>query len=347
MTAQDTIAKRLRRQSELCEQIGSPLYADLLDRAARDVEARGPCWDVLAGHEHDVRGSVLALRFLGAVHRLALTGRAPDLARAYEASREAAGSVDAWPAFRAAVADNIEALREGVRRGVQTNEVGRSGALLGGFLLVARETGLPLRVLEVGASAGLNLRWDAFRYEADGAGWGERDSPVRIEVAPPLDAPATVADRLGCDPNPIDVSTEEGRLTLLSFVWPDQRWRWELMRAAIDVAARVPAMVQRRGAADWLEEHLATPAEGRATVVFHSIVMQYLPEDERARVEALLRAAGERATASAPLAWLRMEPGTPELAGVWLDLWPGGRHAKIASAGYHGRPVDWSGWEDA
>jgi hypothetical protein len=39
-----------------------------------------------------------------------------------------------------------------------------------------------------------------------------------------------------------------------------------------------------------------------------------------------------------------MEPETVERAGVWLDLWPGGRHAHIASAGYHGRPVEWEGW---
>ena len=102
----------------------------------------------------------------------------------------------------------------------------------------------------------------------------------------------------------------------------------------------VPAVVDRSGAGDWLAEQLAEPVEGRATVVFHSIVMQYLPEAERQRVEQLLREAGERATPSVPLAWLRMEPETMDRAGVWLDLWPPGRHAQIASAGYHGRPVE-------
>ena len=79
-------------------------------------------------------------------------------------------------------------------------------------------------------------------------------------------------------------------------------------------------------------------------MVFHSIVMQYLPEAERARVEELLREAGARATPSAPLAWLRMEPDTMDRTGVWLDLWPPGRHAQVAAAGYHGRPVEWAGW---
>jgi hypothetical protein len=78
-------------------------------------------------------------------------------------------------------------------------------------------------------------------------------------------------------------------------------------------------------------------------VVYHSIVDQYLKEAERERVHAMLRAAGQRATPTAPLAWLRMEPDG-DRAGVWLDLWPPSRHARIARSGYHGRPVTWYGW---
>jgi hypothetical protein len=37
--------------------------------------------------------------------------------------------------------------------------------LIGGFLRVAAMTRRPLRLLEVGSSAGLNLRWDHYRYE--------------------------------------------------------------------------------------------------------------------------------------------------------------------------------------
>jgi hypothetical protein len=342
---QAIIAEHLRWQAGECGRLGSPLYARLLNAAAIDTMEGGPCWDVLAGHEGDDPRSMPALRFLGAVHRLVLTGRAPDLAPFYGPEPTAA---DPWPPFRATVAANVDALRDGVLRGVQTNEVGRSAALVGGFLLVARDTGLPLRVLEMGASAGLNLRWDAFRYEAAASAWGDPASSVRLTGAydreqPPFDVAATVAERRGCDRNPLDPSTYEGRVMLLSFVWPDQRQRSELMRAALEVAARVPAPIDRAEAGDWLEARLAESAEGRATVVYHSIVEQYLAEAERMRVQALVRAAGERATATAPVGWLRMEPDGAH-AGVWLDLWPPGRHARIAEAGYHGRPVTWYGW---
>ncbi|MFL5876670.1 MAG: DUF2332 domain-containing protein [Solirubrobacteraceae bacterium] len=336
MSAKAKIAATLRWQAGACEQLGSPLYAHLLARAADDVEAGGPCWTVLAGHEHDDRQSMPALRFMGAVHRLSLEGRAPKLAEVY-----ARGRPDAWPAFRAAVAEHVDDLRAGMNRGVQTNEVARSAALLGGFLLVARTTGLPLRVLELGASAGLNLRWDAFRYEGEGRAWGDPASPVRLDYAPPVDGAVTVVQRRGCDLNPLDPTTEEGRLTLLSYLWPDMHWRWELMRGALNTAARVPATVDRADAGDWLAARLAEPDGDRVTVIFHSIVMQYLSDAERERVEALIRGAGER---GARMAWLRMEPDTAERAGVWLDLWPEGRHARIARAGYHGRPVEWEGW---
>src|SRR5439155_2214911 len=113
-------------------------------------------------------------------------------------------------------------VRERLRQGCQTNEVGRSAALLGGFLEVAHRTHLPLRVLEIGASAGLNLRWDRYRYESAEGAWGDPSSRVRFthsfEIPPPMNRTADVVEQRGCDLNPIDPATEEGALTLRSFI---------------------------------------------------------------------------------------------------------------------------------
>src|SRR6185436_3701388 len=118
------------------------------------------------------------------------------------------GIPGAWPALRAALAAHAPELRALVDRPVQTNEVGRSAVLLGGFLLLARAHGLPLRLLEIGASAGLNLRWDHYRYEGAGVAWGDAASPVRLtdvfEVPPPLAVTAEVNTRAGCDASPVD-----------------------------------------------------------------------------------------------------------------------------------------------
>jgi len=160
--------------------------------------------------------------------------------------------------------------------------------------------------------------------------------------APPLDTPARVVARAGCDTAPVDPSTAEGRLTLLSYIWPDQAERLAHLRAALEVARRVPVRIDRAEATEWLVTRLATPTPGVATVVFHSIVMQYLAPADRERVRAIVREAGARATAAAPVARLRMEPAG-ELADVHLTLWPGGEKRRIARAHYHGRPVYWLG----
>ena len=300
---------------------------------------------MLAGHEADARASALALRFLGAVHRLVLEGRAPALARHYPSAGGEAGLDGAWAAFRDTLEQHRDTLRTLVHRPCQTNEVGRSAALFGGFLLVAREAALPLRLLELGASAGLNLRWDHYRYEQGDAGWGDRASPVRLvdvfpDGFPPGGRRCRVVERAGCDPLPLDPCSAEGQITLLSYLWADQRERIALLRGALEVARRVPAAVDASGAPAWLAARLAAPAPGVASVVFHSIVMQYLSAADRRRVASVLAEAGGRATGRAPLAWLRMEPGG-EQAEVRLTLWPGGSERLIASAGFHGRPVRW------
>lgn len=342
------IAAVLRSQSRWCERLGSPLYATLLEGAAADAENGGPVWDVLVGHENDPPGSALALRFMGAVHRLVLAGSSPGLSPFYPSVGGSASSTDARPAFLDTVSENVEALRHLVDRPVQTNEVGRSSALVGGFLTVARETQLPLRLLEVGSSGGLNLRWDHYRYESGSWAWGPASSPVRFTDVfsgrTPAVADAVVAERSGCDPSPVDPSTEEGRLTLMSYTWPDQLRRFTLLRAALDIAADVPARVDRADGPGWLATQLSNERQGLTTVVFHSIVTQYLGDAGRSRLVDAMDDAGSRAADKAPLAWLHLEPTDPRGGGrflVHLTTWPPGEERLLAEAHPHGPPVRW------
>jgi hypothetical protein len=342
----------LERQAGWCRALGSPLYAALLARAAADCEAGGPTFAVLDGREDDAPETALALRLAGAVHRLVLAGEAPALARHFPSAGGAPGPDDAvWLAFRGVLEAERARLRAGVREPVQTNEVGRSACLLGGFLAVARETALPLRLLEVGASAGLHLRFDGYRYEGAGIAWGDPASPVRLTdlfegPAPDLRGSLAVASRAGCDARPVHTDTDEGRLTLRSFLWPDQVERRARLDAALEVAARVPAAVERADACDWLAARLATGLEaGAATVVFHSIVLQYLGRERAARFAGVVRDAGARASDAAPLAWLRLEPVRLPAGAlafrVLLTSWPGGRERTLAACSPHGPPVSW------
>lgn len=336
--------------------LASPLYAALLDATIVDVAAGGPSAFVLSRMPAnlDPIPDAVVLRYLGAVHRLVLEGGAPSLARwfptaggAFDPDRDGAA---AGRDLLAAVEAHAGELVDGLSQGVQTNEVGRCASLAVGFTEVLRTFGLPLRLLELGASAGLNLRWDRWRYESGTTAWGDEGAAIRFvgnyrapapDVSAPLGPDVAVAARRGCDRSPIDPSTEAGRRTLRSFVWPDQAGRHERLDAALAAAAEVPATVDAMDAAAWLEGQLADPAPGVATVVYHSIVWQYLPRATRDGVRAALDAASARASGESPLAWLRMEPGDDpsEAAEIRMITWPGGEHRLLAYTGYHGHPV--------
>jgi hypothetical protein len=339
-THQEQTVEALRVQAGWCERLGSPFYHGLLLRIADDVASSGICWKLL----EPCAGSVLPLRFLGAIHGLVLEGRLPALAQFYPSAGGTADVEAAWPAFLAELELHGEAVSQRIPAAVQTNEVARCCALLPGFLEIARQTALPLRLLEIGCSAGLNLRWDRYRYETGHSAWGDPGSPVVfrnhfVSDLPLLDGAVQVIERCGCDVNPLDATTAEGRLTLLSFAWPDQEERLRRLANAIEVARSVPATLERADATEWLEQRLATPRTGAASVVFHSIVLPYLSASAREQLAELLTRAGERASAEAPLAWLSLETGGKE-AEVHLTLWPGNRRRRIAAAGYHGRDVE-------
>ena len=308
----EVLARRLAFQAEGCTALGSPFYGALLESAVADLDGDGPVWGVLAGFENESGWAAIALRLMGAVHRLVLSGEAPELACHYPSAGGDGDAMAAWPVFRRVLGDRREEIRGLVRRGCQTNEVGRSAALLGGFLEVAHRTRLPLRLLEIGASGGLNLRWDRYRYEAAGAEWGDPQSRVRLQgffdVPPPMARDVEVAERAGCDLAPVDSTSGEGALTLRSFVWADQLGRLSLLDGALEIAREVPARVERLDAVAFLERELVNAVPGVATVVYHSVFLQYLDVADREKLEGVIQSAADAATADAPIFRLSMEP---------------------------------------
>jgi hypothetical protein len=344
-----TLLEQLRDQAAYCRGAGSALTADLLDGAAADVEAGGPAADLLAPHADDPRGTVVGLRLAGALHRLVLERRAPALAVHYPSVGGTPG--DVWAAAREVVAEQPDVLAPVLQRPVQTNEVGRAAALYGGLLRLATRTDLPVRLLEVGASAGLNLRCDRFAYSLRaGVEIGDATSPVVLGRPWTGDLPrgwptTTVVERRGCDLAPLDPTSAADRLTLSSYVWADQVDRFRRLAAAFTVAERVPAVVERATASDFLARELAVPRPGVLTVVWHSVVRQYLSAAERRAVDDRLAEAGTRATPGAPLARLSLEPqqvSSGQAFLVELTTWPTGRHEVLATARGHGPPVHWN-----
>lgn len=357
------VPESFRLQAAASEALDSPFYAELSRRIADDIEAGGVFAGILDGWQGRPTPDALPLRLLGAIHRAVLAGEEEALGAFYPT----VGGLPRWPAaweeLRRVAGRRAAELRVALGRQVQTNEVRRSAVMLGGFLLVARERMLPLRLLEVGCSAGLNLRWDRYRYELlDGAGeaapaaggpviarWGAPAAEPVLRTAWRGDAgivaaaPAVihVASRAGCDLAPLDVREHGDARTLEGFVWGDQPARLAQLRLAIGAARRDPVRLVRSPAADWLAAELARPATGVATVVFHSVMWWYLGADERGRVAALVEQAGGRATARAPLAWLRFDLLGGAGYEVRLRCWPGGEERCLGRGDPHGRWVAW------
>jgi hypothetical protein len=233
---------------------------------------------------------------------------------------------------------------------VQTNEVRRSAALLGGFLAVADATHKPLALLEIGASSGLNQHFDHYRFELGDHEFGPPGSPLCLSTEwsgppPRLGADLRVARRGGCDIAPIDLEDASERRRLESFIWADQPERLERLRTAIGLARELGVQLERAPAGDWLDARLAAAEPGVARVVFHSVVWWYLPEQERRRVTATIEAAGALASPEAPLAWLRMEGSDLDFAEIRVRLWPGGEDVLLGHTRYHGQAVRWLGAE--
>lgn len=341
------LESRLRRQAQQCSLHGSPLTGALLQGAADDFVAGGVTRELLGPHADDPSGSVVSLRLAGSLHRLVLERRAPELALHYPSVGGTAPVEDVWAAAERTTREHLQELRRLVTRPVQTNEVGRAAALMGALALL----GGRVRLLELGSSAGLNLRCDAFAYDvAEGVVLGDPRSPVRLHR--PWEGPIPhgefdIATRQGCDPDPIDLTSTEGRLTLASYVWGDQVDRLDRLRAAFEVADRTPAAVERAGALDFLSRELAGLPDGTTTVVWHSVVWQYVDPAERVAVDALLDDVGRRATAAAPLARVSLEPervgGGDFTFRVHVQRWPGGDRVHVADALGHGPPVRWTG----
>jgi hypothetical protein len=342
-----TLLEIVQFQAAQCEGAGSPLYARILRGVAARMAEGHPITDLLEeGSGPDPFASAVILRLLAAVHRIVLDGRAPELAVHYPSvgGSTDAGDDEVVAAFLATVFDHGAELRERIHDGLQTNEVGRCATLVVGYAHVLRTLGLPLRLLEVGTSAGLNLRWDRYAYDIGTTVAGDPVSPVRFtgawpERAPDLSVPFAVAERRGCDRNPLDPTDPEDQVRLRSALWPDQPERRARLDGALEVAARVPVEVDRADAVEWVTEQLAEARPGVATVVTHSIVLQYLDPASRERFVAAVEEAGARASANAPLAWLRMEPGG-EQASLRCTIWPMAEDRLLARSGYHGAPVD-------
>ena len=345
----DPLARNFETQSEVCAQFGSAFYGELARLIAGDLE--GCVRALFAPWEgqsfEDQMAAAVTLRFLGAIHDLALSGDDPALTAAFPPDGDADA---AWAAAKAAIGRDPARFAAFMAHEPQTNEVRRSAGLLPGFLTIAQATGLPLACLELGASAGLNQLWSRCHYDYGGAGsWGDPASPLALSAEwtgppPPLDVALGVASTAACDRKPVDIADPVQRQRLKAYLWPDQVERLARFDAAAEMAMAAGVHVEQADAVDWTLAR-AAPRAGVATVVYHSIFWQYLGPRVQAALTEAVEIHAAAATRDAPLAWLRMEPAPGRLMPIELrlTLWPGGEERRLATVQAHGAWVNWDG----
>lgn len=350
-----TVRAAFVQQAGVCRGLDSPFTAEVCDLIAERLDRATAVGRRVLDWPGDPRANAdaLPLRLCGALHAIARAGTVEAVAKGWPPNATPdrdelwAAVIDALGAAEGFIFDWLDSPP-------QTNEVGRSGPLMAGLLVLADRFGWPFDLYELGSSAGLNLNLDRYAFDLAGVAAGDTGSGVRLTPrwtgdAPP-DARVAVVNRQGVDLKPLDPSLPDTVERLTAFVWADQRERLDRLEAALEIARRHPPQVEAGDAAAWLERVLATaPEPGVCRVVMHTIAFQYFPPDGQERVRTHLEAVGSRASHDAPLAWIEYEAASaPDAEGRrWAELslttWPDGEKRMLARGHPHGFALEWFG----
>ena len=350
MVSSDTLAERFRSFAET-SATRAPLYRTLALAVADDPEV---CSLLRVASDEQA----IPVLLFAAVHHELLRTSEPGLARFYPNLHDGPAEGDAFAAFREFAMRHADAVRATIAtRHTQTNEVGRCALFLPALALLETEVG-PLSLVDVGASAGLNLLLDRFHYRYEPGGAVGPASTVHLTCStrgpvPVPDALPRVAAAVGIDAFPIDLDDDDALRWLEACVWPDQIDRFERLVAAIDLARRVRPLVRRGDAVDALAATVVEAAASGHPTVTNSWVLNYLTPEARQRYVAALDELGGRFD----LSWVLAESpaqttGLPvpttdpaeELTVLSMVRWRSGRRevTRLATCHPHGY---WMHWE--
>jgi hypothetical protein len=272
----------------------SPLYRCL----SRTVAATGELVDLACQGRP---GQYPTFLFFGAVHLLLLGGADHPLARFYPsiAGELALPPDGAGPALVSFGREHAAQLADTIRtRLVQTNQVQRAIGLRLGLSVIAGEEPGPVHVIEVGTSAGLNLRFDRYGYRLNGRQFGDAGSPVQLAAEcrptePDLDRQPAIASVLGIDLHPVDAADPGERAWLQALVWPENHRQRALLTTALELAAADPPPILAGDVIDVLPGLASTLPAGQPRVVFHAATRMHVPAGRLAAFDAAIERAGD------------------------------------------------------
>lgn len=342
----EQVAKAIEWQADHATNNGAPCTGRVVRAQLRLLDGATEVGRRIVAWPGRPLEDALPLRLAGGHHNLVLTGKDGRLAPVYRGEVTDQAEVDALVV--AVTREHDVDLLPWLDGPPQTNEAGRSAAVMAGLLWLSQRLGPRFELNELGASAGVNTMMERFFFNLGGTTAGPEDSPMRIvpewRGPPPPQAEVEITGIKGCDQAPVNLADPAAALRLKSYVWAEVTERIGRIDAAIALAGQTAPDVVRMDAGDFVAERLLAPQEADTTrVVFHSIVWQYLPPETRAWIEALMAEAGARADASRRLAWVMLETNRETFSHeLSVRHWPGGGEPRVlGSAHAHGAWVEW------
>ncbi len=340
---QKKLSQIFRRFGELECKGASPLYETLSLAVSGDSDLL-----VLASHVRE--GQPIPNMLFASAQALLLEDRSngKQLAAFYpNFTNTPMPPTDAFPVFRSFCLDHADAIKKHLKtRLVQTNEVGRCACLWPAIANIGKQHDQPLVLIEMGASAGLNLLGDQYSYQYDtDIHWGV-DSPVHLQtklrgsIRPPLTNMPEIANRIGIDLHPVDVTNEEDMRWLQALIWPENVERHQRFEAAVQVVRKNPPDLVAGDVVEQLPALLEHIPENVPLVAFHSFSMNQWPQSVREGVAAMMHEAGQ----TRDLYRLSLEAvatGQPQLEQTqWINGMP--KIELLATCEPHGRWLEWN-----
>jgi hypothetical protein len=276
----------------------APRTGAALNGLARLVESDPQIASLLTDVADESAVKLPGLRVLAGLHELVLTGRAPNLKSVmYD------GTGDVVAAVRTTMLEHPDKIRAALRIPVQQHTPHRTLPLIRGLAMLGVRN---VRLLEIGACAGLTLQPDRYHVSGQGWTWGDPRSPVHFTADGPAPA-AVIVSRRGCDLDPSSPSDSTRAIRMHSYLPPEFTALHRLLDSGLAIAAEHPLPIDAASAGDWLMARLDEPVEsGVHTVVWHSLVWHLLPPAEQQVVASAIDEAAERM----PISRIAFEPVT-------------------------------------
>ena len=294
----DHVSESFARCAECEFHDSSPLYERLASGISRDRR-------LLTIASHAI-SKPMPMIFLAAVHYLLLNDTDHMLATFYPDINPVPCPMytDQYPVFRDFCLQHLNEIEKIISTyHVQTNEVRRCACLLPAFDIVAEEAqGLSLALVEIGASAGLNLLWDYYGYDyGEGLLYGERESSVQLgctlrgDKRPPFPEKfPQIASRIGIDLHPIDVRSESDVNWLRAFIWPEHSGRLDLLHRAVKIARNNLPELLKGDVLEVLPGIMDTVPPGSVLCLFHTFVSNQMSPEVRHGLADLIADYGSK-----------------------------------------------------